>query len=160
VILVTVGSNGAPFDRLLREVDGIAPAEELVVQHGPSQIRPRDATCVPFMHFSELERAVAAARIVITHAGVGSVLLALMNGKRPVVVPRLARYGEVVDDHQLHFAERLEREVLVTLVREPTELRSAVAQHDERRAPATAEVASALADDLRNYLENVLNARR
>jgi beta-1,4-N-acetylglucosaminyltransferase len=159
VILVTVGSNGAAFDRLLGELDGIERDEELVVQHGPSLVRPKDATCVPFMHFTELERAVAAARIVITHAGVGSVLLALMNKKRPVVVPREARYGEVVDDHQVQFAERLARDALVTLVTDPRDLPRVVAEAGANDNGSTTEVGTALRDELRGYFRQTLGSR-
>jgi beta-1,4-N-acetylglucosaminyltransferase len=158
MILVTVGSNGAPFDRLLRELDGITVDEELIVQHGPSRLRPRDATCVPFMRFAELERAVASARIVITHAGVGSVLLALMNEKRPLVVPRLARYEEVVDDHQVHFATRLARESLIALVTDPRDLPRMVEETSESQSDlAPTHVGTALRDELRQYFAETLN---
>jgi UDP-N-acetylglucosamine transferase subunit ALG13 len=160
VILVTVGSSGAAFDRLLGELDGIGHDEELVVQHGPSLLRPKDATCVPFMHFTELERAVASARIVITHAGVGSVLLALMNNKRPLVVPRDARYGEVVDDHQVEFAARLARESLITLVSDPRDLRRVVAETEANgNESSKAEVGTALQSELRRYFVETLGSR-
>jgi UDP-N-acetylglucosamine transferase subunit ALG13 len=161
VILVTVGSNGSAFDRLLSELDGLGRDEELVVQHGPSLLRPKGATCVPFMHFTELERAVASARLVITHAGVGSVLLALMNNKRPLVVPRLARYGEVVDDHQVHFAERLARESLITLVVDPRDLPRAVAEQPPANpSQGTTEIGNALQTELRRYFADAVTKRR
>ena len=157
MILVTVGSNGAPFDRLLRAINELGVDEDLLVQHGPSQIRPRNANCIRFLHFTELERAVRSARIVITHAGVGSVLLSLMNEKRPVVVPRLARFGEVVDDHQLHFAERLAREELVTFVPDPRDLRRAVEEGAVAGAASASATGTALQADLRDYLRHTLN---
>jgi UDP-N-acetylglucosamine transferase subunit ALG13 len=160
VIFVTVGSSGLPFDRLLREIERIAADDELLVQHGPSQIKPRNAHCVPFMHFAELERTVASARIVITHAGAGSILLSLMNRKRPIVVPRNSRYGEVVDDHQEHFAERLARDSLVTLVLEPADLARVVAEQKGDDAPAEARAGTALESELRGYFRQKLDGSR
>jgi len=39
--------------------------------------------------------------LLITHAGTGAIVSALKNGKKVVAVPRLAKYGEHVDDHQM-----------------------------------------------------------
>lgn len=118
MILVTVGTNEAAFDRLVGALDGSAlPAgEELVVQHGPSRVRPAGATCVEFLPYDDLVEAIREARVVVTHAGVGSIMTALGNGKRPIVVPRLRRFGEAVDDHQLDLGRRLNESGLVTLV--------------------------------------------
>jgi UDP-N-acetylglucosamine transferase subunit ALG13 len=127
VILVTVGTNEARFDRLLRAVDGLGDGEELLVQHGPSTVRPAGARCVDFLPFDELAAEMRRARVVITHAGVGSTITSLLNGKRPVVVPRLASMGEAVDDHQVPFARRLHEAGLVQLVADPADLPAAVA---------------------------------
>ena len=45
--------------------------------------------------------------ILITHGGAGTMVDAAKRGKRTVAVPRLARYGEHVDDHQLELTEQL-----------------------------------------------------
>jgi UDP-N-acetylglucosamine transferase subunit ALG13 len=129
MIFVSVGTNEARFDRLLRAVDGLGAGEELVVQHGPSPVRPAGATCVDFLSFEQMTDHFARARVAVVHAGVGSVLAALASGARPVVVPRLERYGEAVDDHQVGFARRLHDEGLVVLVEELERLPEVVAAH-------------------------------
>jgi UDP-N-acetylglucosamine transferase subunit ALG13 len=126
MILVTVGTNEAPFDRLLRAFDDERPREELLVQHGPSRVRPVGATCVEFLPYDELAGAMRSARVVVMHAGVGSIMTALANGKRPVVVPRLRRFGEAVDDHQVGLGRRLHDAGLVTFVEKMDEVLSAV----------------------------------
>jgi UDP-N-acetylglucosamine transferase subunit ALG13 len=131
MIFVTVGTNEAAFDRLLRAVDELALAEELIVQHGSSACRPRRALCVESLPLAELTELVRQARVIVTHAGVGTVLTALAEGKRPVVVPRLKRFGEAVDDHQIEFARRLGPE-LITLVEELGDLRDALDLPSER----------------------------
>jgi UDP-N-acetylglucosamine transferase subunit ALG13 len=127
MIFVTVGTNGAPFDRLLRALDDIGASEELIVQHGPSQVRPRGAKCIPFLPFSSLSDLIASASTVITHAGAGSILIALAHGKRPIVVPRLPEFSEVVDNHQLVLARHLARSELVILAEDPSRLSQVLA---------------------------------
>ena len=58
---------------------------------------------------ADLEAAIGAADVVVGHAGVGSSLTSLIAGKFPVLVPRRASAGEIVDDHQELFARELER---------------------------------------------------
>jgi UDP-N-acetylglucosamine transferase subunit ALG13 len=159
MILVTVGTMGSPFDRLLREVDRLEGEEELIVQHGPSRLRPRRATCVDFLPFGELMQVVGEARVVVTHGGVGSILMALMNGRCPLVVPRLRRFHEAVDDHQLALARKLSESGLVTLVQDPAvlpELLSRANGFTKRRAEGAA---SELIAEVREFIANSLAAR-
>ncbi len=123
MILVTTGTNAPAFDRLLQEVEAMDIDEAVVVQHGPSALRPAGATCVDYVSFDRFVELVREARIVVTHAGVGSILVTLMNGKRPFVVPRLARFGEHVDDHQLELGRRLSEIGVVELIEDPSQTR-------------------------------------
>lgn len=120
MIFVTVGTNEAPFDRLVRAVDGIGGDERVVCQHGASALRPSRATCVDYLSFDQLVEHVCRARAVVMHAGVGSLLVALAHGRRPIVVPRRHRFGEAVDDHQLPLARHLADSGLVRLVTDPS----------------------------------------
>lgn len=152
MILVSVGTNGSAFDRLLRELDNLSTDEDVIVQRGPSCVAPAGATCVDYLPFPEFERLLSNARVVVCHAGVGSTLTALARGHRPIVVPRLRQFGEAVDDHQLEFARRLDHEGLVECVR-PSEIPAMV---DGGRSTvfsrfATAQPA-ALVSDLSRYL--------
>ena len=147
-----------PFDRLLSELERVDGAEPMVVQHGPSMLRPAGATCFEYVSFPRLVELIREARVVVTHAGVGTILVALKNGKRPLVVPRLVRYGEAVDDHQLDLGRRLAEQGLVVLVEDPTDLPQAV-------AAAQGEVNGwspgnhSLVADLHDYLVSVAGKR-
>jgi UDP-N-acetylglucosamine transferase subunit ALG13 len=154
MILVTTGISGAPFDRLLHAVDSIGTDEELVIQHGPSRVRPAGATCVSFLPFDELSALIGRASTVITHAGAGSVLIALTQGKRPIVVPRLPQYGELVDDHQLVFARHLAASGLATLVERPEDLARTLAAQPERELRRDGGNSS-LVDELSVYLKSI-----
>jgi UDP-N-acetylglucosamine transferase subunit ALG13 len=116
-VLVTVGTNEAPFDRLLEAMSGLdLGGERVIVQHGASSVRPAGTECVDFLPFDELDGLTRSARVVVCHAGIGSVAVALAHGRRPIVVPRRHRHGEAVDDHQVFFARRLEAAGLATVV--------------------------------------------
>lgn len=160
MILVSTGTNGKPFDRLLRAVAELELDEELVLQHGPSSVRRAGATCLAATSFEEFSELVGRARVVIIHGGAGSVLVALANGKHPLVVPRLARYGEAVDDHQLDFARRLDAAGLVTVVPEPDALGSMLEHdpgaRDERDCRPVSLCSGDLAAELGEYLHEVV----
>jgi len=150
VIFVTIGTT-RPFDRLLRAL-GPLHDEELVVQCGDSAARPAGATCVTFLTYDELADHIRSARVVIAHAGVGTIMTALANGKRPIVVPRRASFGEAADDHQVELARRLAASGLVTLVEDPAALAGVLREADPELDAARSE-SSGLASELRAYME-------
>jgi UDP-N-acetylglucosamine transferase subunit ALG13 len=108
--------------------------------------------------YEEVVESIRAARVVVTHAGAGSVLTCLVAGKRPIVVPRLSRYGETSDNHQLAFGRRLHEIGLVTLVENLDVFADTIGATSAYSAgPRSAQ--HRLADDLRGYLESVVGDR-
>jgi UDP-N-acetylglucosamine transferase subunit ALG13 len=155
VIFVTVGTQRAPFDRLLQAVGSLPSHEELIVQHGTSTVRPDGAVCVDFLRFDVYRDYIRRARVVVAHAGVGTALIALENGKRPVVMPRLKELGEEdADSHQSEFARRMHDAGLVVLVEDAAQLADAMTQADKIPLPRVD--ASRLVEDLRAYLLSVI----
>lgn len=131
MIFVTVGTNEAAFDRLLAALDELGDTgRPMLVQTAGAAVEPRHAQCVDFLPYDEIVASMRAAETVVTHAGVGSVLTALSVGKRPVVVPRLRRFGEAVDDHQVEFARQLASTGLVRVVEDLGELGAALEPTD------------------------------
>ena len=158
MIFVSVGTNEARFDRLLEAVASLPFDEELLIQHGHSgHIDRPGAELVDFLTFDAMVDTIRAARVVVTHAGVGSVMVSVANGKRPLVVPRRKAFGEAVDDHQLQLGRRFAHAGLVTLVEDPAELGTAVASAQE--AAEIVPSASTLAADLSGYLEQLIPRR-
>ncbi len=151
MIFVTVGTNEARFDRLLRALEDLPAGTDLFVQHGPSPIRPAGATCTDYIGFDEMVEKMRQAQAVVTHAGVGSVLTALLNGTRPIVVPRLRRFGEAVDDHQLEFGRRASEAGFVTLVEDTDTLLAAIERQQESPPPPP-RPDERLVADLRGFL--------
>jgi UDP-N-acetylglucosamine transferase subunit ALG13 len=160
MIFVTIGTTER-FDRLLAALDTLAADEEVVVQCGDSTTRPARSTCVEFLPYDELVDHIRRARVVVAHAGVGTIMTALANGKRPILVPRRARFGEAVDDHQVELSAHLEQLGLVTVVHDLADLKAAVGDV-ARRVHATSEARDGhgLVSDIRAYLEDEIPRRR
>lgn len=106
LVLVSVGTDHHPFDRLVAWVDSWVDAQagdvELVVQHGTS--RPsrtgENYTIIPRTRLLELFRE---ATVVVTQVGPGTILDANSVSRRPIVMARDPRLGEAVDGHQVPF---------------------------------------------------------
>lgn len=102
----------------------------------PVRAAPRPVRAL--LSFGDVCEQIRRASVAVTHAGAGSTLLCIEQGKHPVMVPRRSSRGEHVDDHQLPFAEKLATAGLATVVRETTELPAAIAATRSRSAPADA----------------------
>jgi exopolysaccharide biosynthesis glucuronosyltransferase PssE len=108
VIFVTVGTQ-LPFDRLISAVDawaGRTGRRDILAQIGPSELRPQFIEYRPFLSPTEFSRHFDNAELVIAHAGMGSILSAMSQGKPILVMPRFASLNEHRNDHQLATARR------------------------------------------------------
>lgn len=109
-VVVTLGTIDYPFDRLVRRLAEILPADvDVYWQLGDTHVEPPSGAVTGMARADELRAEIADADVVIAHAGVGSALGALETGHSPVLVPRRAAHGEHVDDHQEQIAGELER---------------------------------------------------
>jgi UDP-N-acetylglucosamine transferase subunit ALG13 len=159
MILVSVGTNEQPFDRLIEAAGTLVGVEPVIIQHGSSRIQPAGTDCRAFMPFEEIEELVRESRAFVCHAGVGSVGVALRLGRRPIVMARRHHLGEAVDDHQVPFAERLARAGMVRLVDDVPSLVEAL-REDSTTSPWLAGKATALALELRGYLQGEAGVRQ
>ena len=109
LILVTVGTQKFQMDRLIKAVDQVAGSgalnEEFFIQSGHSTYTPEHCQYAAFLKKEEMEEKMDQCSILLSHAGVGSILMGLKRGKKVIVIPRLQKFGEHVDDHQVEIAE-------------------------------------------------------
>lgn len=136
MIFVTVGTHHDPFDRLLGAL-GALDGGDLVVQYGPGAPPAGVEHAKAFMPFDEMLSNFRAADVVVTHAGVGSILCARREGHVPLVVPRQHALGEHVDDHQAELTRALERRGSVIAVWDAAKLAEAVAAAPPRGSGLT-----------------------
>ena len=101
MIFVTLGSQKFQFNRLLKAVDELQTDEEIFAQIGYSDYKPQNYKYKDFLDREEFAAWEEKADIVITHGGTGAIIGAVKKGKKVIAVPRLAEYGEHVDDHQI-----------------------------------------------------------
>ena len=112
MIFLTVGTQ-FPFDRLVKAVDETVSKngldEQIFAQVGTTTYRPRNFEAVPELEKSVFDKYFREADGVISHAGMGCIAMALENRKPLLVMPRLKKYGEVVNDHQVAIAKKFEK---------------------------------------------------
>jgi len=116
MIVVTLGTIPYPFNRALLWIDKLLKegliTEPIFIQYGMSDISilasHADITAASTVTSEELLALVDKARLVISHAGQGSTQMLAARGASFILLPRLKRYREHIDDHQLGFAKSVE----------------------------------------------------
>jgi UDP-N-acetylglucosamine transferase subunit ALG13 len=134
--LVLTGTHHQPFDALVAAADALAASgEPVVVQSGASAVVCRHAAARAWWTPDEIEAAARSARGIIGHATPATALLAWRYGRRPVLLPRRARRGEHVDDHQVRWAAgQTERAVVLD---DPADLARTAAWRSACAVPTT-----------------------
>lgn len=104
MILVTCGTQQQQFTRLFEYVEQLNIDDEVIMQLGHTQFNTRHQS---YDFSTSFEEDIKRADIIITHGGVGTIMNGLLNNKKVIVVPRLSKYNEHVDDHQLEITNKL-----------------------------------------------------
>ena len=109
MIFATVGTQ-LPFDRLVRALDQWAsrnPQEEIFAQIGQANFIPANCEWARTIPANTFRAKLDRCRIVVAHAGMGTIISAVEIGKPVIVLPRRSDLGEHRNDHQLATTERL-----------------------------------------------------
>lgn len=118
MIFITTGSRSFQFNRLLEAVDKAIEngtiTDEVFAQIGSSNYPIRNYKYKDFLNHDEFNEKMRNCDIVLTHGGTGVIVNAVKMGKRVVAVPRLEKYQEVVDDHQIQLVQAFEKLGMVT----------------------------------------------
>lgn len=130
-IFITLGSQKFQFNRLLEAVDdlcenGIFESEDVFAQIGYSDYLPKKFNYKKFLDRDEFSREMDKAQIIITHGGTGAIIGAVKKRKKVIAVPRLAKYGEHVDDHQLQLIEQFDELNLICSCQDVSKLENAL----------------------------------
>ena len=73
---------------------------------GYSDYKPKHYNYRKFLDRDEFIAVMSEADIVITHGGTGVIINAIKKGKKVIAAPRLKRYGEHIDDHQIQLLKQ------------------------------------------------------
>lgn len=105
MILVTLGTQDKPFTRLLEEIDRQIELgnikDKVVVQAGFTKYNSKNMEIFDLIDRDKFGDLINSCDLLITHGGVGSILTGLKKNKKVIAVPRLSKYGEHVNDHQI-----------------------------------------------------------
>lgn len=109
MIFVTVGTHEQAFNRVIEEIDKLKKEgiikEEVIIQLGYSTYEPSYCKWEKIISYDEMMDNMKKARIIITHGGPATFMMALQLGKIPVVVPRQYEFNEHVNNHQVDFTK-------------------------------------------------------
>lgn len=104
MILVTLGTQDKTFVRLLEKIDQLINngliKDKVIVQAGFTKYNSENMEIFDLIPQDEFNSLMDKADIIITHGGVGNIISALEKNKKVIAVPRLAKYGEHINDHQ------------------------------------------------------------
>lgn len=105
MILVLLGTQNNSFHRLLEKIQENIEngniTDSVVVQKGYTKFESKNMKLYNHLPLDEISQLIEKADLVITHGGVGSIISALEKDKKVIAVPRLKKYKEHVNDHQL-----------------------------------------------------------
>lgn len=135
MIFVTVGTQ-LPFERLVKAVDTWAdnnPGEQVFGQIGMSAYTPRAMQWQKQLDADVFREKMEQASIIISHAGVGNVLMALEMQKPIILLPRLAAKGEHRNDHQLATVKWLQGKPGIMIIEDVAELNNAILRAQQEK---------------------------
>ena len=131
MVFVTVGTQ-ASFDRFIKIIDEVAPQidEEIVAQTCLLGFEPKNIKTIDFLAPDKYNELFRKARLIVSHAGMGTILSALQQHKPIIVFPRIAALGEHRNEHQLATAEKFKELGSVYVAMNEEELRNLLQRKD------------------------------
>ena len=156
MIFVITGTQ-LPFDRLIRMLDELAPQldEEIVAQVNGSGYLPHNINTIDILPPDEFDRLFNQARLIVAHAGMGTILSALTMHKPLIVFPRIAALGEHRNEHQLATAEKMKEAGYCYVAKDKEELQSLLQNRDLRPLCSIGNYASeSLVESITDFIDN------
>ena len=130
MILVLLGTQNNSFHRLLEEIDKNIEAgnikDKVIVQAGFTKYESKNMQIFDMISQEELDKLLEDSDLVISHGGVGSIMGAVRKGKKVIAVPRLKKYEEHVNDHQLEIINTFKKQGLIIGINSVEELSQAL----------------------------------
>lgn len=108
MIFCTIGTQ-APFDRFVKIVDEVAAHldEEVIAQVYKSEYAAKNIHTMNFLPPDEFNKLFDKARLIVAHAGMGTIISAMRQHKPIIIFPRIAALGEHRNEHQLATAQKM-----------------------------------------------------
>lgn len=130
MVLVLLGTQNNSFHRLLEEVDNNIEngniKDEVLVQAGFTEYNSNNMQIFDVVPQEQFGNLLDKADLVITHGGVGSIVSAVEKGKKVIAVPRMKKYEEHVNDHQVQIVEELDKQGIIIGIKKVEDLSKAI----------------------------------
>jgi UDP-N-acetylglucosamine transferase subunit ALG13 len=130
LILVTLGTRAFQFDRLLHKLEELCKngiiTEPLVVQSVTCNYHFDSFSCKQYFSSEEMRDLMITSSLIITHGGTGTITDALKLGKKVIGVPRLSKYHEHIDDHQVELIGYFSEQKFIIGINDVEELGHAI----------------------------------
>lgn len=105
MIFVTLGTQDKAFTRLLDAIENQILngqiQEEVIVQAGYTKYESKHMKIYKLISSKEFNSLIKRCDLLITHAGVGSIMTGLQHHKKVIAAARLKEYNEHTNNHQL-----------------------------------------------------------
>lgn len=113
MIFVTLGTQDKSFKRLLdaieKQIDNGIIKDKVIVQAGYTDYISNKMEILKIIPMEDFENYIKECDLLITHAGVGSIMAGLNNNKKVIAAARLKEYNEHTNDHQKQIATEFEK---------------------------------------------------
>lgn len=159
---ITTGSRNFQFNRLLRTVDlaidmGLI-ADVVFAQIGSSDYEIRNYEYVDYLNHDSFNEYIERCDVILTHGGTGVVVNSAKMGKKIVAVPRLAKYKEAVDNHQIQLIKAFEKLGLVTPCYKcgPEEIARAITEAKSKEPPIFKSNTNTIIYSIDNYISKLV----
>lgn len=130
MILVLLGTQANDFSRLLKEIEKLIDEgiikDKVIVQKGSTKYESTKFESFDLLDKNKIDNIKKEAEFIITHGGVGSIISSIKLGKKVIAVPRLAEYGEHVNNHQLQIIENFDKLGYIKGIKKVEDLKTAI----------------------------------
>jgi len=159
MIFLILGTQKFQMNRLTELVDNLVAEGRLdmpvVAQIGQSDYEPENFKFHRFLDKAEFDKHIAEADLIITQGGVGAIMTALKCRKPVIVVPRLAKYGEHVDDHQREIAGAFAKKGFVLCYNDGDDLLELIKRSKDKQFPEYISHTEDITRIINNYLDGI-----
>ena len=150
MIFCTIGTQ-APFDRFVKIIDEVAAHldEEIIAQVYKSEYVAQNIRTVEFLPPDEFNKLFSKARLIVAHAGMGTIISAMRQHKPIIIFPRIAAWGEHRNEHRLATAQKMKELGYVYVATDVKELKELLTTRNLKPLHDLGDIASkSLIDEL------------
>jgi UDP-N-acetylglucosamine transferase subunit ALG13 len=161
MIFISLGTQKFQFNRLLQLMDDLKLngliKEEIFAQIGNSDYIPKSFEYATFLSAKEFDEKLTSCSCLVTHSGVGTILKAINNNKPIIVMPRLSKYKEHVDDHQVEIAKAFAKKNFVLMYTPETDMVNLISEAKTHTFDKYISSKKQVIERIENYLESLEN---